>query len=86
MVEQAIEDIGGVSCVRVDQLRMKRGILVGDVRVEDHTGMIAIFRVHVPKGFGHVTQGKLLTIGRRRCPVSPDLDQLCAVMIVDDIS
>ena len=44
VVEQAVEHVGGVAHRGVDDLGMERRVLVGDVRVEGHAGLVAVLR------------------------------------------
>ena len=47
VVEQTVEHVGGIAHADVDDLGMERGVLVGDVGVEQHAGLAAVLRVDV---------------------------------------
>lgn len=52
MVQEAIKHIGRIPDADIDDLRMKRRVLIGHVRVEENAGVAAIFRIDVAAAFG----------------------------------
>ena len=52
MVQKAVEHIGCIAHADVDDLRMERRVLIGNVRVEQDTGFAAILRINVAGSFG----------------------------------
>ena len=48
MVEQAIENMRGITGIRGDHLGIEGRVLVGDVGVEEHTRLIAVAEIDLP--------------------------------------
>jgi hypothetical protein len=64
VVEEAVEHVGCVADGRADDLGVKRGVLIGDVRIEKHAGIVTVFGVAVSAGFAMTAGAKALAVGR----------------------
>ena len=63
MIEQAVEDMRGISGIRGDHLGIEGRVLVGDVGVEEDTRFVPIAQVHLPGLFSAPTGAEALSIG-----------------------
>jgi hypothetical protein len=62
MVQEAVEHIGRIAHSNIDDLCMKRRVLIGNVRVEQDAGFAAILRIDVATGFGMATGFEPLSV------------------------
>ena len=67
VIEQAVENMGGVANGRVDDLGVEGRVLIGDVRVEEHAGIVAVLGVAVSGGLIVTAGAEPLRVGGRRC-------------------
>ncbi len=51
MKEKAIENMRRIPHCCVDDFGMEGGVLVGNVIIERHAGIIAVFEIHLSNGF-----------------------------------
>jgi hypothetical protein len=85
VVEQTIEYIRGISCGRIDELGLERGVLVRNVGIEGHPRIIAVTRIDLSVR-GAVTAGaKALPVRRRRSSITPMASKTDAVVIIDEL-
>ncbi len=71
VVQQTVEDIGGLARGRGDHARAERVILVRDMRIEGHAGFVAFARVDVADGGTTPTCMELLPVARRADAAAP---------------
>ena len=45
VIQQSVEHISGVPHADIDGLCMKRGVLIGNVRIKQNAGFVAVFRI-----------------------------------------
>ena len=62
VVQQAVEHVGRVAHTDVDDLRVERRVLVGDVGVERPPWTAAVFRVDVASTLGLAAGAEVLTV------------------------
>jgi len=71
MVEQAVEDVGGIAHRGVDDFGVEGRVLVGDVGVELHAWLRAVPQVYLPGGLSSAAGPEVLPVQGRRGAVSP---------------
>ena len=71
VIQQAVENVGRVTHVGVDDLGIERRVLIGQMGVEQDAGLAAVLGVAVAGGFSVATRSKSLTVARRRGPRAP---------------
>ena len=64
VIQQPVKDPGRVAVADVDEAAVERRVLVADVGVDEPAGVVAVFRVHVPGGFGSAAGAEALPVGR----------------------
>src|SRR3546814_19190558 len=79
VIQQAVEDIGGLACGRGDHARAERVILVRDMGVERYARFVAVARVDVADRGTPPACVELLTVARRPDAAAPSSGNLsCA--------
>ena len=78
VVHQSVENMRGLAGVRRDDLRVERRVAIGDVGVELHARLRAVFGVVVGRGFALSAGAEELAVRRRRIAVAPDFVNDCA--------
>jgi hypothetical protein len=84
MVHQSVENVRGLASVGGDDLGIEWRVTVGDVRVEFHAGLRAVFCVVVGSGLAMSAGAEELAIRRRRVAVAPDFIERFGVNCVDE--
>ena len=89
VIQQPVEDIGGVTVADVDEFAVEGRVLVRDVGVDEPAGLRPVLGVHMPGGFGFAAGPEPLPVGRGRGAITPlggegvgvlGIDQLRAVV------
>jgi hypothetical protein len=71
VVQQAIQDMGGVAHCGIDDLGVERRVLVGDVGVKLHARFLAVFQVHLTGTVPTAAGLEVLAVRRRRGAIAP---------------
>lgn len=62
MVEQTVEDVDRVANCGIDDLGMEGRVLIGDVRVESDSKLIAVFQIHLAGCFAAAAGAEALAV------------------------
>ena len=84
MVQQPVEDIGGVAHANVDELGTEGCVLVGDVGVEEFARLGAVLGIDVAGAFGLASSPEALSIRGRCGSVAPVLCKWLPGLSVDE--
>lgn len=86
MVEQSVQNVRSVTHRGVNELCVKRGILIGDVRVENCARIVSVARIDFAPGLRVSTGSEALTIRGRGRPFAPVLSKFNGVLMINDLS
>ena len=84
MVHQPVENVRGLAGVRGDDLGIERRVTIGDVGVELHARLRAVFGVVVGAGLAMSAGAEKLAVRRRSVAVAPDSGEGLGVNGVDE--
>ena len=76
-----------MSCIPhrgVDDLGVKGCVLVGDVSIKGHAGIVAVFRIHLACRFAPPSSAVALAVGRSSSSLAPMCSEGQTVLMVDD--
>src|ERR1017187_7129737 len=84
MVEQAVEYVSRISHRGVDDLGVKRCVLVGHMSIKGHAGIVAVFRIHLTRRLAPASGAVALAVGRSSGSLAPMRSEGQTVLMVDD--
>ena len=84
VIEQSVQHISGIAHRGVDDLGMKGRVLIRNVRIKEHAGVVAVPRVHPRHSFGLATSTETLSVRVQRGAITPRRRERVFILGIDE--